>query len=204
VTPEKLSHGDDMIRILEKLYDEKMLARFVIDEAHLISTWGSDFREAVSNSRQFHWFYLTLLHLPAQYAALSKLRDKFPDVPIMALTATATPEVQQDVIHQLGLRDCVLLKQSFNRSNLSYYVRNKPQKVIKAIVDYIKHEHPGQAGIVYCIGREKCEKVAKALRDDGLSARHFHANLTGTDKQRTLDAWMDGRCQIIVGTVSCS
>ncbi|KAA1478750.1 ATP-dependent RNA helicase [Dentipellis sp. KUC8613] len=182
ITPEKLHSSSQMTRILQFLYSRGELARFVIDEAHLISSWGRDFRES--------------------YVSLRDLRRDYADVPIMALTATATREQQRDIITGLGLRDYLLLTQSFNRSNLHYAIQKKPPRTVDFVHKWIMDKHPQETGIIYCGGRDKCEKVAKQLRDLGLTAKHFHAEIDPQDKMRTMEDWKSGRCKIIVATIA--
>ncbi|ETW87766.1 hypothetical protein HETIRDRAFT_100074 [Heterobasidion irregulare TC 32-1] len=182
ITPEKLQASDSMMKTMEKLHAANELARFVIDEAHLVSTWGRDFR--------------------GSYINLGTLRKSFPNVPIIALTASATPSVQKDVADQLGLKSYVLLSQSFNRANLRYTVRGKPSNTTKAAIQYIQNEHPKQCGVIYCNGRDKCEKVASDLRGQGIEAKHFHAKMTEKDKRHVLQSWKNGRTDVIVGTIA--
>lgn len=120
----------------------------------------------------------------------------------MALTATANEAVMNDVIEQLSIRSCVLLTQSFNRPNLYYEVRPKTKNFMKEIAEII-HMHRGHSGIIYCLSRNKCEQVAKELRDyHNIKARHYHAQLTADDKNKAQSAWQKGECQVIVATVS--
>ncbi|TDL19606.1 ATP-dependent DNA helicase [Rickenella mellea] len=184
VTPERLHRSEDMRNILRRLYDGKELARFVVDEAHCVSTWGRDFRES--------------------YQDLDRLRVEYPKVPIMALTATANEQVMKDVIDRLRIQNCVLLKQSFNRPNLHYDVRPKQHRnVLADIAAFIKANHSGETGIIYCMSRNKCEEVARDLRDKyQLRAKHYHAQLTVEDKSRAQSAWQQGHCEIIVATIA--
>ncbi|KAI0032910.1 ATP-dependent DNA helicase, partial [Vararia minispora EC-137] len=181
LTPERISAGR-MLPTLRELYRTEQLARFVVDEAHLIYTWGRDFR--------------------CSFTQLSMLRQTFPKVPIMAVTATAPPVILHDIVSTLGLRDCLRLEQSYNRANLYYSVLAKPRNIAEEIEKTIKENYGGQTGIIYCIGKDKCEVVAKQLRDKGMSARHFHADLQPADKKSTLEAWMNDECRIIVATIA--
>ncbi|KAF8522149.1 P-loop containing nucleoside triphosphate hydrolase protein [Hysterangium stoloniferum] len=183
VTPEKLHKSNDMRSILAKLYHNGELARFVIDEAHCVSTWGRDFREA--------------------YQDLDRLRQDYPKIPIIALTATANEQVMNDVIDRLGIKNCVLLTQSFNRPNLHYEIRTKRKNVLADINAFIQSNHRGQTGIIYCFSRNKCEEVAKELRDKyGLKAKHYHAQMSVEDKSKAQIAWQSNECDIIVATVA--
>ena len=137
-----------------------------------------------------------------QYQDLDRLRQEYPKTPIMALTATANEQVMNDVIDRLGIRNCTLLTQSFNRPNLHYDIRPKKRSVIADINTFIQTHHRGQTGIIYCLSRNKCEEVAKELREKhGLKARHYHAQMSVEDKHRAQFAWQRGQCNIIVATV---
>ena len=122
----------------------------------------------------------------------------------MALTATANRTAIQDIIDKLKIPSCVRFVMSFNRSNLSYTVINKTRD-LTAIADlaaWIQEQHPGKTGIVYCGSRQKCENVARDLRDKfNLSADHYHAEVNPADKARVQADWQAGRVKIIVATV---
>ncbi|PPQ66885.1 hypothetical protein CVT26_009825 [Gymnopilus dilepis] len=183
VTPEKLRDSPKVNEILSILYRNQKLARFVIDEAHCISTWGQDFRDA--------------------YTALGSLREKYPSVPIMALTATANRRTVADIVLQLRLKDHASFTQSFNRPNLKYYVKNKKgESVIVDIAGFIQSKHNGEAGVIYCNTRAKCESVAASLRERGLSAAHFHAGMPTEEKEFTVHSWQKGTALVIVATIA--
>ena len=121
----------------------------------------------------------------------------------MALTATANEQVMMDVIDRLRIQGCVLLSQSFNRPNLFYDVRPKKRAVLAEIASFIKTHHPKDTGIIHCLSRNKCEEVARELRNEyQFRARHYHAQMSPDDKARAQNAWQDGECEIIVATVS--
>ncbi|EIN07641.1 ATP-dependent DNA helicase [Punctularia strigosozonata HHB-11173 SS5] len=182
LTPEKLN-THYMRGILDKLYKDGHIARFVMDEAHCITSWGRNFR--------------------GSYANLNWLRDTYPDVPIMALTATAKAEDIINIHNHLKLRDCVFIKSPFNRPNLNYEIRQKGSKVVADIAAYIKSTHPNESGIIYCLSRNKCEEIAQELRDNyALSARHFHAAMSDEDKHNAQKAWQEGEGEIIVATIA--
>ncbi|KAF8964093.1 P-loop containing nucleoside triphosphate hydrolase protein [Flammula alnicola] len=183
LTPEKLRDNPKIDQILSKLYQGENLARFVIDEAHCISTWGQDFRDA--------------------YTALGSLRDKYPSVPIMALTATANQRTVADIITQLKLRpDRASFTQSFNRTNLNYIVRVKKGTPINEMVTFINTNHKGQAGVIYCTARHTCESVANTLRERGVNAAHFHAGMATAEKDQTVRDWQSGTVPVIVATIA--
>ncbi|KAG1883083.1 P-loop containing nucleoside triphosphate hydrolase protein, partial [Suillus subluteus] len=186
ITPEKLRESNAMQDILAQLYEDKQIARFVIDEAHVIQSWGRDFRDA--------------------YAELHMLRERYRDVPIMALTATANKTAIQDIRTRLGLRDPLCLMQSFNRPNLYYAVQPKPstkKKVVQGIAGFIKSQHAAHTGIVYGFSKLECEELAEQLRNDyGLSAKHYHAGMDSQERSTTQEEWQSGSCKIIVATIA--
>jgi bloom syndrome protein len=121
----------------------------------------------------------------------------------MALTATANAKVRTDVITKLGIVGCVELVQSFNRPNLHYEVRKKTKGVVTDIASFIRAHYHEKSGVIYCLSRAKCEEVAMELREKrGISARHYHAAMTASDKSETQAAWISGECSVIVATVS--
>jgi superfamily II DNA helicase RecQ len=133
---------------------------------------------------------------------LSELRNKFPGIPIMALTATANEECKADIIARLNIPDCVKLLLSFNRPNLHYVVKKRPPNFMQEIANAIKSTYHGESGIIYATARAKCEDFAKELREQySVKARHYHAGMTSEDKQRTVEAWFSGQCQVVVATV---
>ncbi|KAJ7632318.1 DNA helicase [Roridomyces roridus] len=180
ITPERIKISAGTKSMLTHLYQRKELARFVIDEAHCISTWGQDFREA--------------------YQELHTLRDDFPDIPIMALTATANQRTVDDILVRLKMVNPAVFEQSFNRTNLIYNI--VPKQTEKDMIAYIQRTYANQAGIIYRTSRDNCEKLAKKLRDAGLNAKHFHAKMETADKEATLREWQHGECNIIVATIA--
>lgn len=121
----------------------------------------------------------------------------------MALTATAPNKVQEDIIRTLGIKGCAILKQSFNRPNLHYEVRPKLKKVLHDIAAFIGTQEAGASGIVYCSSREKCETLAKELRDSHrVSAWHYHAGMSKADRRKVQEGWQDHKFEVIVATVS--
>ncbi|KIK63143.1 hypothetical protein GYMLUDRAFT_84122 [Collybiopsis luxurians FD-317 M1] len=182
VSPEKVKDSGALRSIFGDLYRAGDLARFVVDEAHCISTWGHDFREA--------------------YQCLDTLRKDYPKVPIMALTATANQIMVDDIKDRLKLSNCAFFKQSFNRVNLNYLILDKKVKVLEDIYNFISSKHRGETGIIYCLGREKCEKVAEQLRRKGLRAKHFHALMAPAEKEQVLQEWQSDRIQIVVATIA--
>ena len=154
---------------------------FAIDEAHCISEWGHDFRP--------------------EYRKLRPMIDRVGEnVPIIALTATATPKVQLDIQKNLGMQDATLFKASFNRDNLFYEVRPK-RDVVKEIVRFIKTKQ-GKSGIVYCLSRKKVEELAEVLRVNGIKALPYHAGLDASTRAKHQDMFLMEDADVIVATIA--
>ncbi|KAF5891575.1 Bloom syndrome protein, partial [Clarias magur] len=183
-TPEKICASGRMISALQNLYERELLARFVIDEAHCVSQWGHDFRP--------------------DYKRLHELRQRFPKVPIMALTATATPRVQKDILNQLAMTRPQVFSMSFNRHNLKYSVLSKkPKKVDEDCINWIKKNYPHDSGIVYCLSRNDCDNMADGLQRAGIAALAYHAGINDSDREYVQNKWInqDG-CQVICATIA--
>jgi len=151
-----------------------------IDEAHCISEWGHDFRP--------------------EYRQIAKLRDLLPGVPIMALTATATGRVREDIVRHLKLRDPATFVASFNRPNLSYRVIPKDQPA-KQIIDFVRQRET-ESGIIYCASRATAERVAESLAGRGFSARPYHAGLDAAERSRNQELFLRDETRIICATIA--
>lgn len=186
VTPEMISKNVTLCDILKKLHDNRKFARLVIDEAHCVSQWGHDFRP--------------------DYKELGAFRSKFPGLPVMALTATATENVKIDVINNLRMKECEVLSQSFNRPNLTYDVlpkKGSAPDIISQIADIIETSYRKKAGIVYCLSRKDCEKVAQELSQGyGIKATHYHAGMPSEERTSVQRDWQAGRYDVIVATIA--
>jgi len=177
VAPESLTKDENV----EFLKDIK-ISFYAIDEAHCISEWGHDFRPEYRRLRPI----------------IETIGQK---VPIIALTATATPKVQQDIQKNLNMMDAGIFMSSFNRPNLYYEVRQKNEDVIKEIIRYIKI-HPGQSGIIYCLSRKKVEEIADSLQVNGIKALPYHAGLDSVTRVTNQDKFLMEEVDVIVATIA--
>lgn len=182
VTPEKVAKSDVLLRHLENLNARELLARIVIDEAHCVSQWGHDFRP--------------------DYQGLGILKQKFPNTPVLALTATATASVKEDVVQALGLVNCIVFRQSFNRPNLWYSVIPKTKKCLEDIDKFIKQNHYDECGIIYCLSRMDCEKVAEKLQECGHKAAFYHGSIDPPQRAFVQKQWSKDEINIICATVA--
>lgn len=159
---------------------EVKISFVAIDEAHCISEWGHDFRP--------------------EYRNLKLIIDKIADVPVIALTATATPKVQDDIQKTLGMTNAVVFKESFNRPNLFYEVRPKIN-IDKEIVKFV-NANKGKSGIIYCLSRRKVEEFAQLLQVNGINALPYHAGLDQKTRVANQDKFLMEECDIIVATIA--
>ena len=169
-------------RIQSKLFIERFkgmnVGLIVVDEAHCISEWGHDFRPA--------------------FKEIYKLREIHPDVPIIALTATATDKVRADILKQLQLKSPKIFEASFERSNLSYETQESENKLV-AIVNYCK-SHDDLCGIVYCQTRKSVKDVARILQANRISVGVYHGGMTKEDRERMLKDWLTDKIKVMVST----
>ncbi|MGB5648411.1 DNA helicase RecQ [Muriicola sp.] len=177
VAPESLTK-EDYIQFLQSV----PLSFVAIDEAHCISEWGHDFRPEYRNLRSI----------------INRLGD---DIPIIGLTATATPKVQEDIIKNLGIPDAKLFKASFNRPNLYYEVRPKTKNVDADIIRFVK-KNSGKSGIIYCLSRKKVEELAQVLQVNGVSAVPYHAGFDGKTRSRYQDMFLMEDVDVVVATIA--
>ncbi|XP_058088855.1 ATP-dependent DNA helicase Q-like 4A isoform X2 [Magnolia sinica] len=182
VTPEKVAKSDVLLRHLESLHACGSLARIVIDEAHCVSQWGHDFRP--------------------DYQSLGILKQRFPNTPVLALTATATASVKEDVVRALGLVNCIVFRQSFNRPNLWYSIMPKTKKCLDDIDKFIRENHFDECGIIYCLSRLDCEKVAEKLQECGHKASFYHGSMDPQQRAFVQKQWSKDEINIICATVA--
>ena len=175
VAPESLTKAEN-IAMLKGI----RISFYAVDEAHCISEWGHDFR--------------------LEYGRIREIVDEICPAPIIALTATATPKVQSDILKNLGIQDAKVFKSSFNRPNLRYEVREK-NKTEEDIVRYIRSV-PGKSGIIYCLSRKKVEETAGILALNGISALPYHAGLDPKTRSENQDKFLREDVQVIVATIA--
>ena len=175
VAPESLTKKENI-----EFLTSVDISFFAIDEAHCISEWGHDFRP--------------------EYRRLRQIFEEISEVPIIALTATATPKVQYDIQKNLNMLDAVVFKSSFNRENLYYEIRPK-REVEKQIIKYIKMRM-GQSGIIYCLSRKKVEEVAELLQVNGINALPYHAGLETSIRAKHQDMFLMEEADVIVATIA--
>jgi ATP-dependent DNA helicase RecQ len=175
VAPERL-----MLDGFTERLKEWAVRLIAVDEAHCISEWGHDFRP--------------------EYRQLAKLRELLPTVPVMGLTATATPRVRDDIVKHLALREPAVFVASFNRPNLTYRVETKDEP-IKQLLAFLK-ERPHDAGIVYCASRKQTEKLADSLNDRGIAARAYHAGLEAAERTRNQEAFLRDEIRVVCATIA--
>ncbi|HRN40438.1 MAG TPA: ATP-dependent DNA helicase RecQ, partial [Vicingus sp.] len=175
VAPESLTK-DENVEFLKSI----KISFFAIDEAHCISEWGHDFRP--------------------EYRRLRTIIESIDRVPIIALTATATPKVQEDIQKNLGMSDAKVFKASFNRHNLRYEVRPK-KDVKKEIIRFVK-QNEGKSGIVYCLSRKKVEEIAEFLQVNGIKALPYHAGLDSASRAKHQDMFLMEDVDVIVATIA--
>ena len=180
VAPERLLLADFLAGVVDRLAAQRGINAFVIDEAHCVSEWGHDFRP--------------------EYRQLATLRRRYPQVPVLAFTATATPRVQADIVRQLALRDPAVHLASFNRPNLFYRVTPKTKHSFAELQAQLAGS--GGAGIVYCLSRKRVDELAERLAAGGIRALPYHAGLDADTRRRNQEAFIRDDVQVIVATIA--
>jgi ATP-dependent DNA helicase RecQ len=178
--PERIN-TPRMKGLLASLHERGLLSLFAIDEAHCVSQWGHDFRP--------------------EYRSLSLLHETFPDVPRMALTATADALTRQDMIERLKLEDARAFVSSFDRPNIRYSIVEKTDPT-RQLLRFIEAEHDGEAGIVYCQSRKRVEEIAGMLADSGVKALAYHAGLDSSLRQQRQDRFLREDGIVMVATIA--
>ena len=175
VAPESLTKDENV-----QLLREVKISFYAVDEAHCISEWGHDFRP--------------------EYRRIRALVEQIGRAPIIALTATATPKVQSDILKNLGIPDAAVFKSSFNRPNLYYEIRDKVDPE-KDLIKFIR-QNPGKSGIIYCLSRKKVEEMAELLSINGIKALPYHAGLDAKMRAENQDKFLMEEVQVIVATIA--
>lgn len=176
VAPESLTK-EEYVQFLQSV----KVSFVAIDEAHCISEWGHDFRP--------------------EYRNLRHIIKQLGDVPIIGLTATATPKVQEDILKNLDMSDATTFKASFNRPNLYYEVRTKTKNIESDIIRFIK-QNKGKSGIIYCLSRKKVEAIAEVLQVNGISAVPYHAGLDAKTRAKHQDMFLMEDVEVVVATIA--
>ena len=177
IAPERLFNGRTM-----ELFSRIKLALFAIDEAHCVSQWGHDFRP--------------------EYIQLSALHERFPDIPRIALTATADTPTRNEIIQRLALQDAQLFNSGFDRPNIRYRITENSGNARDQLLRFIRNEHEGEVGIVYCLSRKRVEDTAKWLTSKGLTALPYHAGLSQQVRQTNQERFLREEDIIIVATIA--
>lgn len=177
VAPEKLSADNGAFL---KLLNEINISLFAVDEAHCVSHWGHDFRP--------------------DYLFLNGIKNQFPNIPIIALTASADEITRKDIIKQLNIQEPLVLISSFDRANIKYFVQPK-QSVLQNIIQYL-NEHPNDSGIIYCLSRKGTEEMANNLRENGFNSAFYHAGISSVERAKVQEDFLKDKTRVMVATIA--
>ncbi|AFZ81404.1 ATP-dependent DNA helicase, RecQ family member protein [Theileria equi strain WA] len=180
ITPEKFDKSTSVMKLLQNVDNADRLKLFVIDEAHCVSQWGLSFRK--------------------DYRKLGNLKGSFPNVPILALTATATPDVMVDITNVLSLKNHVTVRTTINRPNLWIEVREKTKNTTKEIIDILTKTTG--CGIIYCLTTSDCDKMAQKLSESNISVAAYHAKLDISERSLAQKQWKMGLVRVMIATIA--
>lgn len=187
-TPESILGNEEIKECIINLYKKNLINRFVLDEAHCISTWGNDFRP--------------------HYLKVRKLKQEYKRVPIIALTATATERVKKDILDILQLKDVKIFQSSFLKTNLNINIKFRGSKkkdeleTIEEIGNDLKTKYKNKCGILYAFSRKKCEEISNKLKDIGIKSEYFHAGMSCKKRNEIQTQWLEDEIQIICATIA--
>lgn len=177
VAPEKLSADNGAFL---KLLNDVNVSLFAVDEAHCVSHWGHDFRP--------------------DYLFLNGIKKQFPQIPIIALTASADEITRKDIIKQLNLQEPLVLISSFDRANIKYFIQPK-QSVLQNIIQYL-NEHPDDSGIIYCLSRKGTEEMSNNLRENGINSAFYHAGINSIERAKVQEDFLKDKTRVMVATIA--
>jgi RecQ family ATP-dependent DNA helicase len=186
ITPEKLLSWEDLLRCLDFWHRKRLIQRFVVDEAHCVSQWGKDFRR--------------------DYLGLKKLRKRYPEVPILALSAVATKDVRLEIHKYLKMQEnTVVFVASSNRPNLFYEVKqmSSTKEIMKDMLTLLTTKFFGQSGIIYCSTKKECDQLSSDLLiNHNIPCASYHANMWDKDRNEVQHLWMNNEIRIIIATIA--
>lgn len=177
VAPEKLNADNGAFL---KLLNDINISLFAVDEAHCVSHWGHDFRP--------------------DYLFLNGIKKQFPNIPIIALTASADEITRKDIIKQLNLQEPLVLISSFDRANIKYFVQPK-QSVLQNIIKYL-NEHPDDSGIIYCLSRKGTEEMSNNLKENGINSAFYHAGISSQERAKVQEDFLKDKIRVMVATIA--